>query len=76
MPNNQRSVVQSDPELLSGTPVFTGTPVPIRTFFDHMEAGEPLSVFLEDFPTVSKELAIAALEQAKDALLARNSSGE
>jgi uncharacterized protein (DUF433 family) len=66
-------VVQSDPELMSGTPVFTGTRVPITTLFDYMEAGEPLSDFLEDFPTVSKELAIAALEQARDALLEKYS---
>ena len=73
MPNNQQSVVQSDPEVLSGTPVFTGTRVPITTLFDYVEAGEPLSVFLEDFPTVSKGLAIAALEQARDALLEKYS---
>ena len=73
MPNNQRSVVQSDPEVLSGTPVFTGTRVPIATLFDYLEAGDPLSIFLEDFPTVSKELAIAALQQARDALLAKYS---
>ena len=73
MPNNERSVVQSDPELLSGTPVFTGTRVPIATLFDYVEAGDPLSIFLEDFPTVSKELAIAALQQARDALLAKYS---
>ena len=69
-------VVHSDPEIMSGTPVFVGTRVPFTTLFDYLEAGESLSDFLEDFPTVSKELAIAALEQAKDALLARNSGGE
>ena len=72
MPNNQQPVVQSDPEVLSGTPVFMGTRVPITTLFDYVEAGEPLSVFLEDFSTVSKELAIAALEQARDALCSQN----
>ena len=64
-------VVQSDPEIMSGTPVFTGTRVPFQTLLDYLEAGQPLSEFLEDFPTVSKEQAIAALEQAKEALLAR-----
>jgi uncharacterized protein (DUF433 family) len=64
-------VVHSDPEIMSGTPVFLGTRVPFQTLIDYLEAGQPLSEFLEDFPTVSKELAIAALEQAKEALLAR-----
>ena len=64
-------VVHSDPEIMSGTPVFTGTRVPFQTLLDYLEAGQPLSEFLEDFPTVSKEQAIAALEQAKEALLAR-----
>jgi len=64
-------VVHSDPEIMSGTPVFVGTRVPFQTLLDYLESGQPLSEFLEDFPTVSKELAVAALEQAKEALLAR-----
>ena len=52
---------------MSGTPVFVGTRVPFQTLLDYLEAGQPLSEFLADFPTVSRELAIAALEQAKDA---------
>ncbi len=67
----QEPVVHSDPDVMSGTPVFVGTRVPFQTLIDYIEAGEPLSEFLEDFPTVSKEQAIAALEQAKEALLAR-----
>jgi len=63
-------VVHSDPEIMSGTPVFVGTRVPVQTLLDYLEAGQPLSEFLEDFPTVSKEQAVAALEQAKAALLA------
>ena len=63
--------VHSDPEIMSGTPVFVGTRVPFQTLIDYLEAGQPLSEFLEDFPTVSKEQAVAALEQAKDALLDR-----
>ena len=58
-----------DPEIHSGTPVFRGTRVPIKTLFDHLEAGDPLDVFLDDFPSVSKELAIAVLEQARAALI-------
>ena len=68
---NDTPVIHSDPEIMSGTPVFVGTRVPFQTLLDYLEAGQPLSEFLEDFPTVPKEQAIAALEQAKEALLAR-----
>jgi uncharacterized protein (DUF433 family) len=71
MAKMQEPVVHSDPDVMSGTPVFVGTRVPFQTLIDYLEAGEPLAEFLEDFPTVSKEQAIAALEQAKEALLAR-----
>jgi uncharacterized protein (DUF433 family) len=64
-------VIQRDPDILGGTPVFRGTRVPVQTLIDYLEAGQPLSEFLEDFPTVSKQQAVAALEQAKEALLAR-----
>ena len=66
-----KPVVHTDPDILSGTPVFVGTRVPFQTLIEYLEAGEPLSEFLEDFPTVSREQAVAALEQAKEALLAR-----
>ena len=68
---NQKPVVHIDPETMSGTPAFAGTRVPFQTLIDYLEAGQPLAEFLEDFPTVSKEQAIAALEQAKEALLDR-----
>ena len=68
---NGRLVVHSDPDVMSGTPVFVGTRVPFTTLIDYLEAGQPLSEFVEDFPTVSKVQAIAALEQAKEALLDR-----
>ena len=68
--NQDKLVVHSDPEIMSGTPVFVGTRVPVQTLLEYLEAGQPLSEFLEDFPTVSKEQAVAALEQAKAALLA------
>ena len=64
-------VIHSDPEIMGGTPVFVGTRVPLATLLDYLEAGQPLSEFLEDFPTVTREQAVAALEQAKEALLAR-----
>jgi uncharacterized protein (DUF433 family) len=54
---------------MSGTVVFAGTRVPFQTLIDYLEAGQSLSEFLEDFPTVSSEQAIAALEEAKEALL-------
>ena len=57
--------------IMSGTPVFAGTRVPFQTLIDYLEGGQPLSEFLEDFPTVSKEQAIATLEEAKEALLNR-----
>lgn len=68
---NEAPAVHHDPEIMSGTPVFAGTRVPFQTLLDYLEAGQPLTEFLEDFPTVSKEQAIAALQQAKEALLAR-----
>ena len=61
--------VISDPEILGGTPVFIGTRVPVRIIFEHLEAGDSLEVFLEDFPSVSRELAIQVLEDAKMALI-------
>ena len=63
------SRVISDPEILGGTPVFIGTRVPVRIIFEHLEAGDSLEVFLEDFPSVSRELAIQVLEDAKMALV-------
>ena len=65
-----KPVVHSDPDILGGTPVFVGTRVPFQTLLDYLEAGDPLDEFLDDFPTVTREQAIAALEQAKEALLA------
>ena len=59
----------SDPEVVGGTPVFVGTRVPVRILFEHLEAGDSLDVFLEDFPSVSRELAIQVLEDAKTALV-------
>ncbi len=65
------TVIQVDPEVLSGTPVFAGTSVPAETLLDYLERGQSLADFLADFPTVSEAQAIAALEEAKEALLAR-----
>jgi len=62
-------LITVDPEIHSGTPVFAGTRVPIKTLFDHLEAGDSLEVFLDDFPSVSRELAVAVLEEARAALV-------
>ena len=64
------SVVHSDPEILSGTPVFVGTRVPLRNLIDYFEGGYSLDEFLDDFPSVKREQAIAALEAAHQALAA------
>lgn len=71
MTDRSAPVIHRDPEIMGGTPVFVGTRVPLQTLLDYLESGDPLSEFLEDFPTVTREQAVAALEQAKDALLAR-----
>src|SRR5690606_9546272 len=63
-------VVARDPDILSGTPVFAGTRVPVQNLIDYLTAGDDLDEFLADFPTVTREQAQAFLEQAKDALLA------
>jgi len=59
-------VVHSDPDILGGTPVFMGTRVPMKTLLDYLEAGDSLDDFLDHFPSVSREQAIAVLELAKD----------
>lgn len=64
------SVVHSDPNILGGTPVFVGTRVPLQALIDYLEGGHSLEKFLDDFPTVTREVAIAALEQAKAHLIA------
>ena len=61
--------VISDPDILGGTPVFIGSRVPVRIIFEHLEAGDSLEVFLEDFPSVSRVLAIQVLEDAKMAIV-------
>jgi uncharacterized protein (DUF433 family) len=65
-----RNVVHSDPEIMGGTPVFRGTRVPVQTLLDYLEAGHSLAEFLDDFPSVTREQAIAVLEHAKNLLVA------
>ena len=64
------SVIHSDPEILAGTPVFVGTRVPLQALIDYLEGGHSIERFVDDFPTVTHEQAIAALEQAKAHLIA------
>ena len=61
-------VVSSNPEVLGGTLVFTGTRVPVRNLIDYLEGGDGLDVFLDHFPSVKREQVIAALEIANEAL--------
>ena len=66
---NKEPVTQRSHDILGGTPVFRGTRVPVQTLIDYLEAGDRLEDFLDDFPTVSKEQAVAALQIAKEALI-------
>ncbi|MGV3658359.1 MAG: DUF433 domain-containing protein [Chitinophagaceae bacterium] len=67
-----KELISIDPETLGGQPVFKGTRVPIESLFDHLEAGVALEEFLDDFPTVSKEQAVATLELGKKFLTSKN----
>lgn len=67
-------IVHSDPEIMGGEPVFVGTRVPVKTLLVYLESGENLDEFLDNFPTVTKEQAIAFLEEAGRALLAQIAS--
>jgi len=69
MPQLQNPIT-TDPEILGGTPVFAGTRVPVRNLLDVLAGGHTLDDFLEDFPSVSREQAQAAIELAREALIA------
>ena len=69
--DSANSVVIKNPNILSGTPVFRGTRVPLQLFFDSLERGHTLEQFLEGYPTVSREMAIAALQEAQQLLSAK-----
>jgi uncharacterized protein (DUF433 family) len=66
---NLRDAVHSDPLTMGGTTVFVGTRVPVQSLFDYIEGGETLDEFLRQFPSVTRERAIAALDAARDSLL-------
>ena len=63
-------VIHSDPEILRGTPVFDGTRVPVQTLLDYLEDGDSTDVFLDHFPSVNGDQAVAVLELAKEMLVA------
>jgi uncharacterized protein (DUF433 family) len=67
--SSTRPVVHRDPEILGGTPVFVGTRVPVKILFDYLEAGDSLEVFFDEFPSVSREQAVAALELAREVIV-------
>lgn len=68
MSHATQSAIHSDPQILGGAPVFVGTRVPVRALIDYLEGGDGLDDFLSDFPSVTREQAVAALEEAAAAL--------
>lgn len=66
-----KTIIHADPEIHSGDPVFIGTRVPVRTLLDYIEGGDSLNVFLENFPSVTRDQAVAFLEAAGRAALAQ-----
>lgn len=71
-----KSVIVRDPEILSGQPVFRGTRVPFQALLDYLEGGDTLDEFLEQYPGVTREQAVAALEEAKALVVARLGTSE
>jgi uncharacterized protein (DUF433 family) len=67
---SEQAVIHSNPKILGGTPVFVGTRVPVQTLLDYLEGGESLDTFLDHFPTVERDQAMAVLELAKRMLIA------
>jgi uncharacterized protein (DUF433 family) len=65
----QAPVITTSPDILSGTPVFAGTRVPVQALIDCLEAGDSINEFLEGFPTVKREQVVAFLEEARDRML-------
>ena len=69
--SKMQSVIVKDPNVLGGEPVFRGTRVPFKILTDYLEGGDTLDQFLEQYPTVSRELAIAAIEEARSSLISQ-----
>lgn len=70
-PMTIKEIVHSDPDIMGGMPVFVGTRVPVRILLDYLEGGDPLEEFLENYPSVSREQAVAFIEEAGKAALAQ-----
>ena len=68
---SSNSIITRDPQVLGGTPVFRGTRVPFQALLDYLEGGQTLNEFLDDFPTVTREAAVHALEHAKTLLVSQ-----
>ena len=64
------NIISSSPDIMGGTPVFTGTRVPVQTLLDYLEAGENINEFLEGFPTVTRQQVVAFLEEATTQMVA------
>lgn len=64
-----KELINIDPELMGGTPVFRGTRVPVKTLFDHIQEGDSIEIFLDDFPTVSREQTMTFLETAMNTMI-------
>ena len=73
-PTPTEGVVHRNPKILGGVPVFVGTRVPVRTLFDYLEGGDTLDEFLNDFPSVSRDQAVAALKMGRDMIEAHASA--
>jgi len=69
--SSANSVIVQDPEILGGAPVFRGTRVPFQALLDYLEGGETLDEFLKQYPSVTRDEAVATLEEAKSLVLAR-----
>ena len=69
------AIVVIDPEIMSGTPCFAGTRVPVRALLDYIEGGDTLDKFIDQYPTVSRKQAVAFLEESSDLLLASTATG-
>ena len=69
--HRKTDLVTTDPDVLGGTPVFTGTRVPVETLFDYLSAGDPLDTFLDDFPTVARDKAVEVLAASVKSLISQ-----
>jgi uncharacterized protein (DUF433 family) len=70
-PLSLKGIVHSDAEIMSGTPVFVGTRVPVESLFDHLKAGDSIEVFLDGFPSVKREQVVKVLELVEHEILTR-----